>query len=353
MTENIKGRGSQFNLKNRFEKFHLDDDPEFKDEIYEDEEKKIQTTFYNDHTKTILAKNDSPDLSFTYSINPYRGCEHGCIYCYARPTHDYLGFSTGLDFETKVMVKKNAPELLREAFSKKSWKPQVIILSGNTDCYQPVERKLEITREILKVFLEFRNPVAIITKNALIQRDIDILKELNEYDLVSVILSITTLKPELQRIMEPRTSSPSRRLDTVKFLSENNIPAGVNVAPVIPGLTDEEMPEILKAASENGALSAGKVMLRLPHGVKDLFVDWVKKNFPERADKIINRILNLRDGKLYNSEWGSRMKGSGKWAEMVDDIFQKNCRRYNLNVVKRNLTTEHFRRKVLNQFELF
>ena len=357
--QNIKGRGSQVNLPNRFEQVYIDNSASDQDEYFEfeKEEKKIPTIFYNDHSKSILAKNNSPDLGLGYSINPYRGCEHGCVYCYARPTHEYLGFSSGLDFETKIMVKRDAPKLLEEAFLKKSWEPQSIFFSGNTDCYQPVERKLEITRGCLEVFLKFRNPVSIITKNALIQRDIDILKELSKLNLVRAVISVTTLKKELQRKMEPRTSSPSMRLRTIEFLSSQGISTAVNVAPIIPGLTDEEIPTILKAASESGATLAGRVMLRLPHAVKDLFVDWVKREFPDRANKIINRILDLQGGKLYDSTFGKRMTGEGKWAETVQKIFETTCNKYNLNKEKIPLATNLFKIPPgitnKNQFDLF
>ncbi|MEO8209401.1 MAG: PA0069 family radical SAM protein [bacterium] len=358
----IKGRGSQFNSPNRFEQIYIDNNSyEVGEhiEFFEEEgiEKKVPTTFYNDHTKTILSKNNSPDLGHGYSINPYRGCEHGCIYCYARPTHEYLGFSAGLDFETKIMVKQDAPKLLEEAFLKKSWEPQTIVLSGNTDCYQPAERKFKITRGCLEVFLNFKNPVAIITKNALVQRDIDILKELARLNLVRVVISITSLKKEVQRKMEPRTSSPVMRLQTIEKLTANNIITSVNVAPIIPGLTDEEVPSILKAASECGAKAAGRVIVRLPFAVKDLFVDWAKREFPDRANKIINRISDLHGGKLYNSEWGKRMTGEGIWAETIKKIFEANCDKYNLNKERNPLSTDLFqipseiRNK--NQFDLF
>lgn len=357
--QKIKGRGSQFNLPNRFEEVHLDDSMNDGIEYFEPDEdaKKIPTVFYNDHSKSILVKNNSPDLGLGYSINPYRGCEHGCIYCYARPTHEYLGFSSGLDFETKIMVKKDAPKLLEEAFLKKSWEPQSVFFSGNTDCYQPVERKLEITRECLRVFLKFKNPVSIITKNALIQRDIDILKKMSELNLVRAVISITTLKKDLQRKMEPRTSSPSMRLQTIELLSSHGISTAVNIAPIIPGLTDEEIPSILKAASESGAKLAGRVMLRLPHSVKDLFVEWVKREFPDRANKILNRILDLRGGKLYDSTFGTRLTGEGKWAETVQKIFETNCNKYGMNKEKIPLATDLFRIPpgILNrnQFDLF
>ena len=329
----LKSRGSGINTKNRFEPLEVDYDLSGFDEYFDTdpEPARIKTIFYNDNSKSILAKNDSPDLPFTYSINPYRGCEHGCIYCYARPTHEYLGFSAGLDFETKIMIKRDAPKLLDEAFRKKSWVPQTIMFSGNTDCYQPIERKLEITRECLKVFLDFRNPVGVITKNALIQRDIDILKELASLKLVNVVISITTLKRELSRKMEPRTSVPAKRLETVEKLSAAGIPVGVNTAPIIPGLNDEEIPAILKAAAERGAISAGKVMVRLPYSVKELFNEWLMRVYPEKASKIINRIKDIRRGELSSPEFGTRMRGEGEYAQHIHNLFKTCCNKYGLN----------------------
>ena len=356
MQKNIKGRGSQQNLPNRFEKVYIDTS-EVYEEYSDEEDRKIETVFFKDNSKTILIKNDSPDLGAGYSINPYRGCEHGCVYCYARPTHEYLGFSSGLDFETKIMVKHEAPALLVKEFSKKSWIPQPVFFSGNTDCYQPVEKKLEITRKCLGVFLNFRNPVAVITKNALVQRDIDILKELSALDLVRVVISITTLKKELQRKMEPRTSSPSKRLQTIKFLTSNGIPTAVNVAPIIPGLTDEEIPEILRLASDNGAKHAGRVVLRLPHSVKELFSGWLRKEFPDRADKILNRIMELRGGKLYDSNFGTRLTGEGIWADTIKNLFESNCRKYGLNTEKSpmqlNLFKVPYNLKNNDQYDIF
>lgn len=351
---NIRGRGSRFNLPNRFEQTYIDKDSLEKDSYVEDDDqKKIPTSFFNDNSRTILAKNASPDLGHTYSINPYRGCEHGCIYCYARPTHEYLGFSAGLDFETKIMIKRDAANLLEETFRKKSWKPEAILLSGNTDCYQPVERKLKITRACLEVFLKFRNPVALITKNALIQRDIDILKQLAEMNLVRVVISITTLDRELQRKMEPRTSSPEMRLKTIRALSSNQIPVGVNVAPVIPGLTDTEISTIIKEASLNGAKFAGRIVLRLPHSVKELFSDWITIQFPDRANKILNRIKELHNGKLYESDWGKRMSGEGQWADTIRKIFETACNKYGINKEHIPMTTDLFRRIAGDQQELF
>ena len=351
----LKSRGAGINTQNRFEPISIDYTDDYADDYIDPDEepRKIQTKFYNDDTKSILAKNDSPDLGFDYSINPYRGCEHGCIYCYARPTHEYLGFSAELDFETKIMVKKNAPRLLEEALGKKSWQPQVVMFSGNTDCYQPIERKLGITREFLKVFLKFRNPLGMITKNALIQRDIDLLKELASMQLIKTVVSITTLNRELSRRMEPRTSVPSKRLETIEKLASAGIPVGVNTAPIIPGLNDEEIPAILKAASESGAASAGMVMLRLPYSIKDLFNEWLQRTYPEKATKIINRIKDIRGGELSSHEFGSRFKGEGKYAEHVHQLFKTMCKKYGLNKSHNPLRTDLFRRLKPGQEELF
>jgi DNA repair photolyase len=324
--DKIKGRGTPLNPPIRFEKYVFEDDEE-----YQADEKKIITQFYADDSRSVISVNDSPDVAFSYSFNPYRGCEHGCVYCYARPTHSYLGFSAGLDFETKIMVKKDAHILLEKEFRKKSYKPDVLIFSGNTDCYQPVEKKLELTRKALQVCLNFKNPVSLITKNSLVQRDIDILSELASLNLIEVTLSITTLNGKLASVMEPRCASPEMRLRTIEFLSSRGIPCGVNIAPVIPGLTDEEIPGILKSASEAGARSAGYLMLRLPHEVKEIFLNWVKQEFPSRYDKIVSRISSAHGGKLYNPEFGKRFKGEGEYADLIKNLFDINCRKYKLN----------------------
>lgn len=355
MRAKIRGRGAQFNPKNRFEKFSFEDfkNDELDSFIAEDDDEiKIPTEYFTDESRTVIARNDSYDVGFEYSFNPYRGCEHGCIYCYARPSHEFLGFSSGTDFESKIMIKKDAPKLLEAEFKKKNYKPDFIMFSGNTDCYQPVERKLKITREALKVCLKYRNPVSIITKNELIQRDIDIIKELAILNLVSVCLSITTLNRELARKMEPRTSLPDRRLNTIKAMSENNIPVGVNIAPVIPGLNDEEIPSILKEASANGAIFAGHIMLRLPYSVKDLFLQWLKNEFPGRENKIINKIKEMRDGKLNDPEFGTRFSGKGETAETIHSLFKLSCKKYGLNKNKVSLRTDLFR-KESEQFEMF
>lgn len=351
MSETIKGRGAAFNPPNRFEKLHLEP---LEIELEEEEDvRPIRTVFFKDTSKSILAKNDSPDIPFTYSINPYRGCEHGCIYCYARPSHEYLGFSAGIDFETKIMVKEDAPKLLEETFQKKSWQPQMVCFSGDTDCYQPVERKLQLTRRCLDVFLKYRNPVGIITKNALITRDLDILKDLAALNLVITTISITSLDNELIRKMEPRTSAPYKRLETIEILATHGIPVGVNAAPIIPGLNDEEMPTILKEAAARGAKCAGYVMLRLPGAVEQLFLDWLQRELPDRASKIINRIKDVRGGKLSDSRWSIRMRGEGEIAKAIKQLFKLNCQKYGLNKEEFEFSVEHFRHEPEGQLELF
>jgi DNA repair photolyase len=345
-----RGRGARFNPANRFEPHHFVEDPAALDE---EELRQVRTEYFTDHTRSILARNDSPDTGFTFSINPYRGCEHGCVYCYARPSHEYLGFSAGLDFETKILVKENAPELLSEAFQKPSWKPQIVALSGNTDCYQPLERRLEITRGCLEVFLRHRNPVVIITKNHLVTRDLDILEEMARYNLVRVALSVTTLRADLVSVMEPRTSRPAHRLQAIEELSSRGVPVAVNVAPVIPGLTDEEIPQILKAASERGAKNASYIIVRLPGPVKDLFLDWLKRELPDRSQKVIHRLEELRGPRLTDSRFGLRMRGEGEWAEMISNLFSVSCRKLGLNVEHTPLSTENFARLRQGQGELF
>ena len=285
-------RGASWSPANRFEKLHVDvNDLDVVDvEADEGERPRRETQFFRDGTKTIITRNNSPDVGFETSLNPYRGCEHGCIYCYARPTHEYLGFSAGLDFESKIMVKTNAPELLRAELERPGWKPQVLVMSGVTDPYQPVEKKLRITRGCLEVLAKFRNPVAIITKNRLVTRDADLLRELANYNAVAVNISVTSLDPKLQRVLEPRTSSPQARLDTISQLHAEGIPVGVMVAPVIPGLTDHEVPKILEACANAGAQFAGYTIVRLPWAVAPLFEHWLEEHFPDRKEKVLGRI---------------------------------------------------------------
>jgi DNA repair photolyase len=336
----IQGRGAGSNPANRFEKLHFEADPDAATDI----PSAPGTQFLRDKTVSILAHNDSPDVGFDTSVNPYRGCEHGCIYCYARPTHEYLGLSAGLDFETKIMVKENAPELLRRELSSPKWKPRVIAMSGVTDCYQPIERRLKLTRGCLEVLAEFRQPVCIITKNFLVTRDSDLLQELARHRAVSVTLSVTTLDPDLARIMEPRTSMPKQRLAAIEALARAGVPVGVNVAPVIPGLTDHEMLGIIQAAIRAGAQYAGYTVLRLPYAVKDLFEQWLASHVPGKKEKVLNRIRALRDGKLNESDFGSRMSGGGIFAGQIGRSFDVACHKAGIAGNWPQLSTASFRR---------
>ncbi len=347
----LRGRGTGENPKNRFELLEVAPDP---NDSWEDDSS-VQTEFYADHSRSVIAYNDSPDVGFDASLNPYRGCEHGCIYCYARPSHEYLGFSAGLDFETKIMVKRDAPELLRRQLASKSWVPQVLNLSGVTDCYQPVERRLKITRRCLEVLLEFRNPVTIVTKNHLVTRDIDLLRPLAEIGAAAVFISVTTLSSDLARILEPRTSMPALRLEAIEALSKAGIPTGVMIAPVIPAINDSEIPAILKAAAKAGAQNAGYVMLRLPHGVKDLFQGWLERHFPDRKDKVLHRIQNLRGGKLNDPQFVSRMRGEGAFAQEVKDLFRISCRKAGIGSREIKFNTQAFIRPApqTGQLDLF
>jgi DNA repair photolyase len=302
-----------------------------------------RTELPRDPSRTIVATNQSPDIGFNASVNPYRGCEHGCVYCYARPTHEYLGFSAGLDFETKVLVKEGAPELLARSLRARRWKPQVVALSGVTDPYQPAERHLEITRRCLRVLADFHNPVALVTKSWLVTRDVDLLAEMADWQGASVAISITTLDRALQHSMEPRAAAPSRRLAAIETLARAGVPVGVMVAPVIPGLTDHELPAIVAAASRAGAGFAAKVLLRLPHGVKELFESWLQEHQPERRDKVMHRIRQLRGGRLYDSRYGLRGRGEGPFAAQLDDLFSLALRRAGLPSRGPSLSTEHFR----------
>jgi DNA repair photolyase len=336
----IHGRGAAENPRNRFVQLNVLRDSE----AFDPEDPAPRTEFYRDSSKTIVATNDSPDVGFEASINPYRGCEHGCIYCFARPTHEYLGFSSGLDFETRIMVKENAPELLRAELASAKWEPKTLQLSGVTDCYQPIERRLKLTRRCLEVLSEFGNPVSVITKNHLVTRDIDLLSSLAERQAVVVLLSITTLVAELAAKMEPRASSPARRLEAVSALARAKVPVGVMVAPVVPGITDHEMPAILRGAADAGAMWAGTTNLRLPFALKELFSDWLQRHFPDRKEKVLNRIRSLRGGKLNQSEFGQRMKGEGAWAEQFSSMFKLSRRRVGLDRPFPSLSIEHFRR---------
>jgi DNA repair photolyase len=351
----IHGRSASWNPANRFEKLHVDlgdTDVVQIDPTDEEEQKpRRETQFYRDGTKTIIARNDSPDVGFETSVNPYRGCEHGCIYCFARPTHEYLGMSAGLDFESKIMVKADAAKLLEEELSSPKWKPQVLVMSGVTDPYQPVERKLRITRGCLEVLAKFRNPLAIITKNRLVTRDIDLLGELARFDASAVNVSVTSLDPELQRVLEPRTSSPNARLEAIKMLSDAGIPVGVMVAPIIPGLTDHEVPHIVEACAKAGAQFAGYTIVRLPWAIAPLFEHWLDEHFPDKKEKVLSRIRHIRNGKINDPRWGFRTKGEGIFAEQIRSMFEVSCRRFGIGG-RPELSTAAFRR-VTPQMELF
>jgi len=345
----IPARGAVDNPANRFEPIHLERDADWNAE----EDPLPRTQFLKDQSNSIITYNDSPDVGFEASINPYRGCEHGCAYCYARPFHEYLGFSSGLDFETKIMVKENAPELLRRELASPKWKPQVIALSGVTDCYQPVERKLKLSRRCLEVLAEFRNPVCIVTKNNLVTRDLGLLAALARHQAVAVYVSVTTLDTELRKVMEPRTSPPAARLAAVRALRTAGVPVGVLVAPCIPGLNDHETPAILAAAAEAGAKFAGQIVLRLPHAVAPLFDQWLTQHFPERKEKVLNRLRAIHGGKLYDGKFGRRMTGEGIFAEQIDKMFEVACRKSGIAEHGPELCTSAFRRPDGNQLSLF
>lgn len=322
----FKGRGSQIKtdnrfLKNRYVTEHIEglDEPLIESP---------QTKIYQEHSKTIVNKVSSPDVGMMYSLNPYQGCEHGCSYCYARNTHEYYGFDAGMDFESKLIVKTNAAKLLEQHILKPGWTATPVSLSGNTDCYQPVERKMELTRSVLKVFARYRHPVGLITKNSLILRDVDLLADLAKDNLVKVYISITTLDEKLRRVMEPRTASASKRLDTIAELSKAGVPVEVMCAPIIPGLTDHEVPAILKAAADHGALDAGKTVVSLNGRVGAIFQDWLVKTYPDRASKVLDQISFAHGGQLSDSQFGRRMKGEGQVADMINQLFLASKRKY-------------------------
>ncbi|MDX2306242.1 MAG: PA0069 family radical SAM protein [Microscillaceae bacterium] len=317
----LKGRGAQINPQNPFHKNHFVqehwegiDEPELEDAP--------QTQIFYETPKKILSTNNSTDIPFTYSINPYQGCEHGCIYCYARETHEYWGLSAGRDFETKIIVKKNAPQLLEKQFLHKNWKSTPVMLSGNTDCYQPLEKKLKITREILKVFAKYANPVSIISKNALIVRDLDILRDLAADNLVHVYISITSQEESLRRLLEPRTATYSKKLQVIEQLSQAGVPVGVMIAPIIPGLNNHEIFHIMQSVAERGARSAGYTVVRLNGSIAPVFKDWLEKNFPDRAQKVWNQIKALHGGQIDDKSWGRRMSGDGAIAQNIQQMFR-------------------------------
>jgi len=342
----IRGRGTAENPADRFTELLVERDPEAPPDA-------PPTVVYVDHSRTLLSKNDSPDLPFEWSANPYRGCEHGCVYCYARPTHEYLGLSAGLDFETKLFAKQDAPKLLRAELSKPKWEPKVVAFSGVTDCYQPVERTLKIMRGCLEVMAELRHPTGIVTKSALVTRDIDLLQELARHRAVMVCITVTTLDDELAAALEPRAARPMKRLETIETLTRAGVPVAVMVAPVIPGLTDHEIPAILAAAAARGATRSGWQLLRLPYGVKDLFAAWLARWRPDRAEKVLHRIRELHDGKLNEAQFGKRMRGEGPFAEQLDRLFKVFAKKHGLLQRRYDLDASSFRRPAPAQGNLF
>jgi DNA repair photolyase len=336
----VKGRGAQFNPHNRFAK--NDYVKEFDEGIDEWEEEDHKTTFIFGKSKSIVNKVDSPDVGMAYSLNPYQGCEHGCTYCYARNAHEYWGFSAGLDFERKIIVKKDAPVLFKKFLERKGWDASVISLSGNTDCYQPAERKFRITRQLLEIALEYRQPIGMITKNALILRDIDLLTEMAKLNLCMVYVSINSLNEQLRQKMEPRTTIAKQRLKIVEQLSNAGIPMGVMVAPLVPGLSDHEIPAILKTIANCGAIAAGYTVVRLNGAIGGIFEDWLRKNYPDRFDKVWHMIQSCHGGNVNDSRFGDRMRGDGNIAKLIKDSFKLHCRLNHLNEVKTSLDSSLF-----------
>jgi DNA repair photolyase len=342
MATDLPARGTTVDPPNRFEQLHIELDEEERAASSE----AAPIVYYRDTSRTVLAENDSPDIGFRFSLNPYRGCQHGCIYCYARPTHEYLGFSAGLDFERRIMVKDAAPELLRAALRSRRWEPQVIALSGNTDCYQPVEQRLQLTRRCLEVFVEFRNPVAVITKSALVARDADLLAELARYGAARVFVSVTTLDPDLARRMEPRAAQPLKRVEAIAALVRAGVSVGVMIGPVIPGLNDAEIPRILEAGAAAGAEAASWVLLRLPKPLDQLFDHWLGEQFPDRRERVLNRIRETRSGRLSDPRFGYRGRGEGEYAAQIAALFHAAARKHHLDRPLPELSTAAFRRPV-------
>jgi DNA repair photolyase len=350
----VHGRGTAAQPANRFDRLHVEVEPDAEVAAAEGgdaRDRTVRTEFFRDRSRSIIATNDSPDVPFSASLNPYRGCEHGCIYCYARPSHEFLGLSAGLDFETRIFVKEDAPALLRAALAAASWEPKVLAMSGVTDCYQPVERTLQLTRRCLEVLAEFRNPVGVVTKNALVARDADVLADLATDRCANVALSVTTLDEGLRRVLEPRTSTADLRLEAVARLNAAGVPAGIMIAPVIPGLNDHEIPAILARAGEAGARFAGYTMLRLPYAVKDLFDEWLATHVPDRRTHVLSRIQDVRGGKLSDAQFGSRMTGAGPAAELIGALFKTARARAGIPSSGPPLRTDAFRRK--GQLDLF
>ncbi|TWT34835.1 PA0069 family radical SAM protein [Blastopirellula retiformator] len=341
----IIGRGADYNPTSRFERLATVDDWEHLDATDVDSApRKVATELFDDQSQSVVTENNSPDISFSYSLNPYRGCVHGCSYCYARPYHEYLGFSAGLDFETKIMVKRNAAALFRKFLARPSWKCQLIVMSGVTDCYQPIERQFEVTRQCLQVAADANQPLGLITKNALVTRDIDILADMASRNLVQVNISLTSLDQSLTRKMEPRTSSPDARLRAIRELSAAGVPVHVLTAPIVPGLNDSEIPKMLEAAGDAGAIGASFTMLRLPLGVQEIFLHWLEQQLPEAKDRVESRLRSVRGGELSDSQFGKRMRGEGLIAQQIDQTFRVFKKRYQLDQSEFRFDTTQFRR---------
>ena len=338
------GRGATSNPTNRFESIKVEDDwdhLEFDDSVHFSKTK-VPTEYLDDRSESIVSENNSPDLGFRFSLNPYRGCSHGCSYCYARPTHEYLGFNAGLDFETKIMVKRDCAKLFSKWLSRKSWIPEPIMMSGVTDPYQPAEKQFRLTRSCLEVAIEFNQPMRLITKNAMIVRDTDLLQELAAKELVQTTISITSLDQSLTRLMEPRTSSPEARLRAVRTLSEAGIPVNVNTAPIVPGLNDSEIPSLLEASRDHGASSAAYILLRMPYSVKEIFLDWVDHHQPEIRERIEARVRMTSHGKLSRNKFGERMSGSGVYADQIRQTFKVFSKKFGLDHQLPALRTDLF-----------
>lgn len=348
----FKGRGSQVNTKNKFlknsyaeEHYEMLDEPLLSDE---------KTQIFYEHPKKIVNTVNSPDIWSKYSMNPYQGCEHGCIYCYARNTHEYWGYSAGLDFERKIIAKPNAASLLEKQLMNKNWEVSPIMFSGNTDCYQPIERKLGITRQMLEVLLKFRHPAGMITKNQLILRDIDLLQEMAKLKIVHVMITITSLKEDLRLKMEPRTATAKNRLKVIEQLSKADIPVGVMTAPIIPGLNSDEIPNLIKAAADHGAQCAGLTIVRLNGAIAEIFTDWLHKKFPDAADKVLNHIKAVHGGQLNDSRYGTRMRGEGNMAVSIKQLFNMSVKKYLNGKHKFEFDLTAFRRPgEIQQLELF
>jgi DNA repair photolyase len=349
-SEYLNGRGAQLNTDNKYLKHALS--KEHIEGIDDWEISNEKTSFIIGNSKSIVNKVESPDVGMMYSLNPYQGCEHGCIYCYARNSHEYWGFSAGLDFERKIIVKKDAPELFKKFIEKKNWPAYPISLSGNTDCYQPCERKYKLTRQLLQIALDYKQPISLITKNALILRDLDILQEMAKHNLVCAFVSITSLDENLRQKLEPRTTTAKQRLKTIEQLSLANVPMGVMAAPMIPGLNNHEIPSILKACAEAGAIAAGYTVVRLNGVIYKIFEDWLRKNFPDRFEKVWHQIQDCHGGNVNDSRFGTRMRGEGNFAQLISNTFKLHCRLNKLNIKKIELDSSLFR-KPQAQLNLF